>query len=69
MVPYVSLMVALTVHPAKGGKPREILVHLPDLPEPGEVIELPDGTRTMVDQVAPSTHAGIDVEVSATRYA
>jgi hypothetical protein len=68
MVPYVSLMVALTVHPAKGGKPREILVHLPDMPEPGEILELPDGTRIMVDRVEPSTHAGIDAEVRATRY-
>lgn len=69
MVPYVSLMVALTVHPAKGGKPRDIVVHLPDVPEPGEIIELPDGTRIMVDRVAPSTQDGIEAEVSATRYA
>ena len=61
-------MVALTVKTAKGGAPREIIVHLPEQPEPGELIELPDGTRVTVDLVEPSSRAGIDAEVTATRF-
>jgi hypothetical protein len=34
---------------------REIIVHLPEQPEPGEIIELPDGTRVTVDRVEPSS--------------
>jgi hypothetical protein len=64
----MALMVALTVKPAGGGVVREVIVHLPEQPELGELIELPDGTRVTVDRVEPSSRAGIDAEVSATRY-
>ena len=64
----VPLIVALTVTPARGGKTREVVVNLREQPEPGEIIELPDGTRVMIDRVGPSSRDGIDAEVSATRY-
>jgi hypothetical protein len=64
----MPLMVALTVKPAKGGAVREMIVNLPQQPEPGEIIELPDGTRVTVDRVEASSRAGIGAEVIATRF-
>ncbi|TML66880.1 MAG: hypothetical protein E6G14_14080 [Actinobacteria bacterium] len=64
----MPLVVALSVTPARGGQTREIVVNLPQQPEPGEIVELPDGTRIIVDAVRPSSRDGIDAEVSATRY-
>jgi hypothetical protein len=64
----VAFLVSLTVRPAQGGASRKVLVHLPANPEPGELIELPDGTRVVVDEVKPSARAGIDAEVDATRH-
>jgi hypothetical protein len=64
----LPLIVALTVTPARGGKAREVVVNLPEQPEAGEILELPDGTRVIVDSVEPSLREGIDADVLATRY-
>jgi hypothetical protein len=66
--PTVPLVVALSITPARGGQTREVIVHLQEQPEPGEILEIPDGTRIIVDAVRPSSRDGIDAEVSATRY-
>jgi len=64
-----AFFVELIIQPAQGdGEARRIIVNLPDRPEPGEIIELPDGHKVTVDEVSPSRRGDLAAEVRATRY-
>jgi len=63
------ILVALIIRPAQGnGEERRIIVNLPERPQPGEIIELPDGHKVTVDEVNPITGDELAAEVRATRY-